>query len=173
MGKTSKNKVSRYGEGTVFQRSDGRFVSEISVGIKPDGTVKRKTIYGKTAAEVNRKLQEFKKNYYKNGKADYSKESLQVFMERWLTNTKRLSVKLASYDRLETTCKTKIFPELGFIQISAISPEDVQSFINKVGTEYSYSTLSKDYLSGQLLIQIPKNSGSFYVSSQIHRIELL
>lgn len=145
MGKTSKNKVSRYGEGTVFQRNDGRFVSEISIGIKPDGTAKRKTIYGKTAAEVNRKLQEFKKNFYKNGKADYSKESLQVFMERWLVNTKRLSIKPTSYDRLETTCKTKIFPELGFYQISAISPEDVQSFINKIGTEYSYSTTKKCY----------------------------
>jgi len=65
MNNTSKNKVSRYGEGTVFQRSDGRFVSEICIGNKPDGTVKRKTIYGKTAAEVNKKLQGFKKDFYK------------------------------------------------------------------------------------------------------------
>lgn len=145
MNNTSKNKTGRYGEGSIFQRSDGRFVSEICIGIKPDGNVKRKTIYGKTAAEVNRKLQGFKKDFYKNGKADYSKESLQVFMERWLTTTKKLSIKPTSYDRLEATCKKQIFPELGFFQISAISPEDVQDFINKIGTEFSYSTTKKCY----------------------------
>ncbi len=40
-----------HGEGTIVQRSDGRWMAQIDLGYV-DGKRKRKTVYGKTRKEV-------------------------------------------------------------------------------------------------------------------------
>lgn len=54
------NKVKRirgYGEGSVYQRKDGRWVGKY----KDEKMLKPRYVYGKTEAEARRKLREFKK----------------------------------------------------------------------------------------------------------------
>ena len=50
------------GEGTVFQRPDGRWVGVISLGFDVQGKRRRKTVYGLTQAEVIEKLNNLKNN---------------------------------------------------------------------------------------------------------------
>src|SRR5579859_6966915 len=45
------------GEGSIFQRSDGRWCAQVSDGYGPSGR-KRSYVYGKTRVEVARKLTE-------------------------------------------------------------------------------------------------------------------
>ena len=39
-------------EGTIYQRNDGRWCGQITIGYKADGKPERKTAYGKTRIEV-------------------------------------------------------------------------------------------------------------------------
>ena len=45
-------------EGSIFQRSDGRWGGSLTMGYDENGKIIRKTIYGKTQAEVAKKLSE-------------------------------------------------------------------------------------------------------------------
>ena len=44
------------GEGTIYRRKDGTWAAQITMGRKPDGRLDRRTVYGKTRAEVAEKL---------------------------------------------------------------------------------------------------------------------
>jgi integrase len=58
MGKRKSNR-RQHGEGSVYQRTDGRWVSEIHLGYKSNGTPDRRYFYGKTAEESLAKKQRF------------------------------------------------------------------------------------------------------------------
>lgn len=45
-----------HGEGTVYQRKDGRWIAELMVGRRPDGKRDVRTVSAPTRAEVQRKL---------------------------------------------------------------------------------------------------------------------
>jgi integrase len=40
------------GEGSIYQRKDGRWCAQVSLGYKPGGKPHRKLLYGKTRNEV-------------------------------------------------------------------------------------------------------------------------
>ena len=41
------------GEGSIYQRQDGRWCAQVSFGYKPGGKPRRKLLYGKTRSEVS------------------------------------------------------------------------------------------------------------------------
>ena len=53
------NKTKRTnGEGSIFQRKDGRWVGTITVGYDEKGQQKKKSVYGKNQTDVAKKLSE-------------------------------------------------------------------------------------------------------------------
>ena len=94
------NKVKRirgYGEGSVYQRKDGRWVGKY----KDEKMLKPRYVYGKTEAEARRKLREFKKTIV-HGITDCRKVLLSTYIERWLYTFKAAAVENTSFDRLES-----------------------------------------------------------------------
>jgi integrase len=49
------------GEGSIFKRPDGRWVGSITTGFNVSGRQARKDYYGKTRADIVRKLEEARK----------------------------------------------------------------------------------------------------------------
>ena len=55
------NKTRRAnGEGSIFQRSDGRWCGVVTLGYKPDDKINRKSVYGHSQAEVLEKMSALK-----------------------------------------------------------------------------------------------------------------
>ena len=52
------------GMGSVYQRSDGRWVAALQVGVKANGKKNVHTRYAKTEQEARRKLRKLKKSLY-------------------------------------------------------------------------------------------------------------
>ena len=48
------------GEGSIYQRKDGRWMGSITTGRNENGKVVRKTVYGKTKQEVIKKMDSIK-----------------------------------------------------------------------------------------------------------------
>ena len=55
-----------YGSGSISQRKDGSWTARFSIGVNESGKPKIKALYGKTEKEVRRKLNDFKRDFYKN-----------------------------------------------------------------------------------------------------------
>jgi len=131
-----------YGEGTVFQRSDGRWV----VRYKPEGSTKKIEKYAKTESEGKKILRELKKDVIRNDYKEIQKISVRTFMDDWLYNIKAIELKPKSFDALECTVINQVYKNIGDIQINAITADDVQAMINKlVAEEYEYSTTEKKH----------------------------
>lgn len=130
------------GEGTApRQRKDGRWFRQITV----DG--KRKYIYGKSKAEVNKNFREFKRQLESGTYREIQKQTVEEYMTDWLTTYKKIELKPKSYDTLESTIRHQILPHFKGCQFFTLTHDDIQKFINKLDSDgCSYSVIKKAYL---------------------------
>ena len=72
--------------------------------------------------------------------------TLSVCIREWLDNTKRLSVKPATFDRLETTYATLLKHPIAAQFVHTLTTADLQRYINSLAADgYSLSTIKKQY----------------------------
>ena len=131
------------GMGTIVQRESGTWSGRVSIGRGTDGKVKYKYFFGKTEAEVKRKIREYNKA---GCPQDASQILFKDYLMSWLVNIKKISLKPSSYDRLESTALKQVIPRLGGFKISEITPEDIGKMMSQIKDEgLSYSTTKKAF----------------------------
>lgn len=126
------------GEGTVTQRSDGRWETRITINGK------RKCFYGKTEREVKKKQKEYQDNL-RLGMKESRKIKVAAYFEEWLLNCKKGSLKASSYDRIERTYRNHIKCTVGSYQLGNLTTRDIQKLINCKSEVLSYSSTKKIY----------------------------
>ena len=131
------------GEGCISQRKDGLYTARIQIGTKPDGKPIIKAFYGKKDTEVKRKLDNFKNEIKNLPPTQIKKISFQEYILYWLHTYKYIALKPSSYDRLESTIKNHVIPQIGYLQLAAITIDDIQTLINNLSKEKSYSSVKK------------------------------
>ena len=83
------------GRGTASrQRKDGIWYRAIRI----EGTGKRKYLYAKTKAELDKKYKEFTKQLAGGTYREIKKQTVEDYMLDWLTTYKRIELKPKSYD---------------------------------------------------------------------------
>lgn len=133
------------GHGSISQRKDGTWTGRIFLGYKDDGKQNVKAVYGKTESEVKRKLRSLQEEIIKYDTQNIPKLTLSELLTDWQTTIKKYELKPSSYDRLEQIIHNNIIPYIGYLQISAITSQDIQQYINQLTDKYSYSTIKKAY----------------------------
>ena len=114
-----------HGEGTIFQRKDGRWQAQITL---EGGQRKRKTFYGKTKKEVQEKLR-VAINQQKLGiLATGPQQTLEVYLLNWLENVYKPHVRPLSYVQHRSAINLHLIPGLGKITLQKLTPERIQAF---------------------------------------------
>jgi len=144
--KVSKSTRRGNGEGSIFQRNDGRWVAQIQTGTDTEGKKILKTFYGKERKEVVAKLKEFQLNQLQ-GYDSLSSVNLRDYITNWFKLTKINELKPSSLDRLESTIDTHIIPNIGHYTIDKLTSQNIQlELINKMlDDNMSYSSIKKAY----------------------------
>lgn len=114
--------------GSIRKREDGRYEGRICINNQ------RKSVYGKTEAEVKRKIREYR-NKIATGFIEPKKITLNEYIEYWLLTYKYNIVEDSSYDKLERVYIHQIKDSIGKKKIGTITSKDIQSLIN----QYAYS----------------------------------
>lgn len=129
---TEKQKQSRRGkgEGSIFQRSDGRWTAMIEVGQNADGKRLRKAIYGATKKEVATKLTKLASQKLDGGMTNSGRMTVGEFLDKWLEDKARLEVAPTTYNRYKSLVNLHIKPRLSKVKLSAIASIHVQSLIS-------------------------------------------
>ena len=78
-------------EGSIYQRSDGRWCGALTIGATETGRPRRKVVYGRTRREVAEKLVELQTDPRGQQVSASPNLRLAEFMERWLENDVRQS----------------------------------------------------------------------------------
>ncbi len=128
-------KRSASGQGSIRQRSDGRWEARITTGYDPlTGKQITRSVYGKSQAEVRQKLTAISADLDKREYVAPTKYTLGEWLDVWLTNYCG-NLKFCTIRAYEVACRQHIKPLLGKIRLSDITPVDCQMFINRCSTK--------------------------------------
>ncbi|WPB92202.1 site-specific integrase [Streptomyces malaysiensis] len=131
------------GEGTIVQRKDGRWHGAAYV-LTPDGTYKRRFVYGKTWDEVHDKLTRLKADSQKGVPVVTSKLSMGDFLTYWLANVARIKVRPATYAAYETLVRIYLAPGLGKKKLARLTARDIRTFLTTTARTCQCCAQGKD-----------------------------
>lgn len=121
-----------HGEGSIFQRSDGRWCATVELGYTPDATGRfvrrRKTIYGRTRREVSQRLQQIQRDVAGGKSIDPSKQTVAQLLAAWL-ETKRPPARAAATYEFYASRLRHISPFIGVLTVRALTPQHVQHLV--------------------------------------------
>lgn len=123
------------GNGTIRQRKDGRWEARITVGRNPStGKQIQKSIYGKTQAEVSKKLRELCKEVddgiYKEPVKYTVKDWAEIWLNEYTGNLKPLTVK-----QYTTYINNRIVKNMGSVKLTRLDTPIIQRFYNQLTKE--------------------------------------
>ncbi len=122
------------GEGTAYQRQDGRWCAQIVV-TTPEGRRKRKTVYGKTQREVLARKRDIESAQAAGRPVTTAQApTIKAYGEVWLTQTLRSRVELgdlapATWRQYRDIWVVHIAPDLGHHRLDALTPPLIRSWL--------------------------------------------
>lgn len=126
--KAEKPSRSRRGDGSVYQRKDGKWVGEATVGRRADGARDRRFVYADTREEAQEKLRKLLHERDRGLLADPAKQTVGEFLASWLQDVAKPTVRPRTYDCYSDIVEQHIKPALGGVRLSKLSPQHLQRF---------------------------------------------
>jgi integrase len=123
-----KAKSRANGDGDVFPRRNakGEITSYRGAYFGPDG--KRRYVSGKTKTEARAALAKARADAAGGLVADAGRLTVADYLERWLNDSVRGSVKPATHESYERLVNKHVSPALERVKLSALTPAHLQSF---------------------------------------------
>lgn len=119
------------GEGSIFKRPDGRWVGSMTTGFNGNGRQARKDYYGKSRADIVRKLEEARKALAEGRSLSPERQTVGQFLDRWLADVVKPNTSPKTYRTYSDLLKQHLAPGLGGIDLYKLNPEHVQHFIKQ------------------------------------------
>ncbi|KPM54685.1 integrase [Frankia sp. R43] len=119
------------GQGSIYQRADGLWVGAAYV-LMPDGTSKRRPVYGKSEEIVRSKLTELQANSDQGIPAEATGWTVERFLNYWLEQTVKPNNKPATYHGYEMMVRVHICPAIGKKRLNRLTAADVRLFVRQM-----------------------------------------
>ena len=117
----------KYGEGSVFQRRDGRWIASIRL---ENG--KKKLIYCKSEKDAYATLRKALHEKERGELLTGPQQTLKMYLEQWLEQAHKLStIRTSTYNTYRIVIYKHVIPLLGHIQLQRLTPQQIQSFYAK------------------------------------------
>ncbi len=143
------------GEGSLYQRKDGRWEYKAPIGFDDDGNLRRKSFYAETPTAAKKKYRQ----YLKDNPVEL--DDVKRFGEwalHWLVVYNQGRVTEGTYYEYEVIVKKSIIPVLGKIKLPDLRPVDIEKLMRSVA-KYSISRQKKVlYLTKAILNSAVENN---------------
>ena len=122
-----------HGESTVYLGADGRWHGRVTVGVRDDGSADRRHVARKSEAAVRRAVRELERK-----RADGILPAAGVrwtvasWLEHWLENIARPSIRWSSYDAYRIAVHNHLIPNLGRHRLERLEPEHLERLYRKM-----------------------------------------
>lgn len=133
--------MSRYGE-NIYKRHDGRYEGRYVIGKTATGKTRFGYIYGHQFTTVRNQLVQKKADQLRNPNDKIAPCTLLLkdLIQHWLENEVMGSVKQSSYQTYARQVSAHVFPKLGDLMLSEITPSIIYQFVAQLeasGMAYS------------------------------------
>jgi integrase len=109
-----------HGEGTIYHRSDGRWSATLRLEYG-----RRKTLYGRTRAEVQTKLRQLQRDRELGVIVGGPSVSVANYLARWLDEAARLKVRPKTFISYSLNVR-RLNPLIGRIRLAQLTPQAIQ-----------------------------------------------
>lgn len=113
------------------KRPDGRYATSAIIGYDEHGKPKRKTLYGRTIMELDKKVADFKSLQNKGIIIDDGGMTVRQWSEKWLELYKA-DKAYNTFMMYKRTVDNHIIPSLGSIRLSALKKHQIQELLNNI-----------------------------------------
>ncbi|MEW2498123.1 site-specific integrase [Streptomyces nodosus] len=127
------------GAGSIWQRKDGRFEARVYVP-QPDGTRKRKTVYGATWDECDEKRQELVRRDRQGIPTPSRSAKLSEWLPYWLEEHIKPNRKRTTYVKYEMHVRLYLVPHLGSRRLESLTTANVRRMVSEVSAQASAAT---------------------------------
>jgi integrase len=118
-------------EGSIMRRKDGRWMGQMTIGRDPaTGKLKRAFFYGKTRQEAANQLARALSDLGRGAFVAPHRLTVGEWLETWLKEYKKPSVRPVTYDSYEMMVRCHIKPALGHLSLKDLRLDQVQRFYN-------------------------------------------
>lgn len=125
--------MPRKGE-NIYKRKDGRWEGRYIRSYDSEHKAKYAYVYGKTYSEVKRKLTEQRDNVQKVQPTKNKSSTYGELLDCWL-HSMQLNTKESTQARYTHLIKTHIKPHLGAVQLSQLTTDAIEIFIEQQLTD--------------------------------------
>lgn len=137
--KRRRSKKRANGQGTIYQRKDGRWVGAAYV-LTSDGTYKRTPVYGASADEVERKLTEIKGRSNQGLPSQATGWTVGAYAVYWLDDVAAVKLRATTLARYRTLVTRYVAPSLGKKRLTALTPADVRLMLARASSARVHGT---------------------------------
>ncbi len=130
---TSSRRVRANGDGTVYQRKDGRWEAAGYV-LAPGDTRKRVRVYGITRKEALAKLTEKIATSNRGIPVVSAQGSLALYLTYWLDNVAIHQLRETTHTRYTACVNQYLIPGLGKKKLAKLAAKDVRTWLNGLRT---------------------------------------
>ena len=116
-----------YGEGSIFQRADGRWSAAVSAGYGSDGKRIRRTIYGVTKKEVQDEMSRLQSRKAGGKLVSTGRLTVAQHLKTWLTTVAFNTLRAGTYYNYEAVIKNHIGPRIGGVQLQKLTATHLQA----------------------------------------------
>jgi len=160
------------GEGSITEMKNGLIQARITLGRDENGKQKRKAKYFKTKKEAKEWLTEVKSERDRGLYIEPSKMTLTQWLDIWLTEYKKPSLRLGTYIHYVDKCRLHINPYIGKIKLKELRSDTIQRMLNSLlenGRSYNtvrethktlYSALEQALKNGLIAKNVAKDASS-------------
>jgi len=133
--KKTKSKAGRRGnnEGCIYQRENGSWCGQATIGYKTDGKLSRKTVYGKSRNEVAAKIANLTASVFTKGYTTVSSReetNFEVLCKEWFGLFVAPGLAGVTEENRRLMMKNHIFAAFGKLDIKHIDLPRLQRFFN-------------------------------------------
>ncbi|NYV74862.1 site-specific integrase [Streptomyces sp. UH6] len=132
------------GAGSIWQRKDGRFEARVYVP-QPDGTRKRKTVYGATWEECDEKRQELVRRDRQGIPTPSRSAKLSEWLPYWLEEYIKPHRKRTTYAKYEMHVRLYLLPLLGTRRLESLTTANVRRMLAGVTEQASAATAKESH----------------------------
>ncbi|MGD3106284.1 tyrosine-type recombinase/integrase [Streptomyces sp. YGL11-2] len=132
------------GAGSIWQRKDGRYEARVYVP-QPDGTRKRKTVYGATWEECDTKRQELVRRDRQGIPTPTRSAKLSEWLPYWLVEHIEPERKKTTYAKYETHVRRYLMPQIGVKRLETLGVADVRRMLAAVQRQASAATAKESH----------------------------
>ncbi|HUQ70685.1 MAG TPA: site-specific integrase [Planctomycetaceae bacterium] len=123
------------GEGSITKRKDGRWSAILTVGYSEAGKRLRRSVYGATKSEVTTKLTRLQNQKLDGTLTATTRITMGDYLDRWLGDAVKLSARPTTHQSYEQLCRLHIKPLIGGLQLTKLSPANVQWLYAELGRQ--------------------------------------